>query len=902
MTVPAGTKLGPYEITDAIGKGGMGEVYRARDTRLDRVVAIKVLPAELSADPERRQRLDHEARIISSVSHPNICMLLDVGHQAGIDFLVMEYLEGETLQRRLDRGALPLDQVLRYGSEIADALGKAHRGGIVHRDLKPGNIMLTKSGSKLLDFGLARLVKHSPLDIAQPDLPTATRRLTEEGVLLGTWQYMAPEQLEGQDADSRSDIFSLGSVLYEMATGQPAFTGRSKASLIAAILSAPVPAVSSLQKTSPIALDRLIKRCMEKDPDQRWQNANDLASELKWIADSSLTGLSTSGSTITGAGFQSGIASPQQQKRKLRERLAVSLVGFVLLAGLGLALIYRRPKPVPGAAMRFSLLPPEKAEFNQVVLSPDGRYLAFTTSGSKEKQGLWVRPLDSPTAQQFPGTEDAYAPFWSPDSRYMGFFAADKLKRVDASGGAPEILCSLPHGGNGAWSPNGVVLFSEDVYQPIRQINLADCSIKPVTKMDVSRKELGNTQSQFLPDGRHFLWVSNRMLPEKGLDIYVSSIDSDERHLLLYNASMPTYAAGYLVFAREGKLLAQAFDAKRLRFQGEAFAVVPERLASDHFDGTALYAISDRGVLVYMPDAPPVFQLQWHDHSGKAVGGVAETGFNRLLQLSPDGSRVLVSRSAPETQTEDAWIYELKNGAWTRFTFDPLPASEGRWSPDGREIIYLDRQNGVLSLRRKAADGSGTEETLLQLDHWLAARAQSPDGKSLLYETIFPDTGVDLWLLPLSGERKPVPFVQTHFNEGNATFSPDGRWVTYVSDKSGKAEIYARPFSGSGAEMKVSSSGTSAGLMGGSSIAVHWRGDGKELFYLSADWQVMAVPVTLGSTLQAGLPQPLFAIPPGSQFDVSPDGQRFLVNARVQGPESPPLNVVVNWTAEHNLQ
>ena len=884
----AGTKLGPYEVTGPAGKGGMGEVYRARDTRLDRTVAIKVLPAELSSDSQRRQRFEMEARVISRVSHPHICNLLDVGHLDGVDYLVMEYLEGENLQQRIDKGALPLDQVVRYGSEIAEALNAAHRQGIVHRDLKPGNIMLTKSGSKLLDFGLARLTKDpSAIQADVTHLAAQTTRVTEEGTILGTWQYMAPEQLEGRDADARSDIFALGAVMFEMAAGRPAFVAKNRASLIAAILSFEPPAISSSQKMSPPALDRLVKKCLEKDPEERWQSAHDVASELKWIAQA-------------GAQPASGLAI--RKNAGILRLFALPASALILLAALLLAFFERPRSPQPGAAMRLALLPPDSASFSEVVLSPDGGRLAFSATGPKGKQGIWIRPLDSQTAQLVPGTDDAYGPFWSPDGRYIGFFASGKLKRVDASGGVPEILCSVEHAGNGAWSPEGVVLFSADVYHPIRQISLSDCSIKPVTQMDASIKEIANGQSRFLPDGRHFLWVSNRLLPEKGLDIYVSSLDSEQRRLLVHNAAMPAYVAGYLFFAREGKVMAQGFNAKQLRTQGEPFPVVPERVSSDHFDGTAAYSVSERGLVVYLPDIPQASQLQWRDRSGKPIGNLAESGFNRLVQLSPDGSKVLMAQFAPETRNEDLWIYDLQHGGQSRFTFNPIAGSEARWSPDGRQIVYLERRGGELAMLRKAWDGSGSVETVYQQDHWLAARALSPDGQSILYESIDPGMGVDLWRLSLTGDRKPTPFLQTPFNEGNASVSPDGRWVTYVSNKSGKLEIYARPFPGPGADVQISS-GTATFLTGGSPLAVHWRGDGKELFYLSADSKVTSVAVNRsGTTFQAGTPQPLFAIPPGSQFDVTKDGQRFLVNARAQGSESEPLSVILNWKAEHKSE
>lgn len=741
--------------------------------------------------------------------------------------------------------------------------------------------MITKSGAKLLDFGLAKLLRPKPVDEATATaFGTEDMCLTEEGAILGTLQYMAPEQLEGRDADSRSDIFAFGGVLYEMATGRPAFSGKSRANLVAAILSSDPPPVSNSQKSSPAALDRVVKRCLEKDPDERWQSAGDLTSELKWIS---------------RAGPQPEIAAvPKRRKTQRYLGMAVALLAMVGLAAL-LVANWKGGRD-PGATVHLSLLPPDKASFNQLALSPDGRRLAFTAYGTKQTQGLWVRPLDSQTAQFLPGTEDARGPFWSPDSRYIAFFTDDKLKRVDASGGTPETLCGVSHADMGTWNPNGVILFSSLIYQPIRRINLSDCSTQPVTRLDPSLREIGNSQSRFLPDGQHFLWVSNRQVPQLGLDIYVSSLGSEQRQLLIHNASMPEYVApGRLVFVREGKVMAQGFDAKGLRTKGEPFPIVPERVAGVHFDGMAVYAVSTTNLLVYKPEVQSAFQLEWRNRSGQPIGKLAETGFNRIIQLSPDGNKVLMGRLSPETQMEDLWIFQIDPGAWTRFTFDPLAAAEARWSPDSKQVVYFAKPHGTLGIYRKAGDGSGTEETLFQQDHWLAARSIMPDGRYLLYETIDPESGPDLWLLPLFGDRKPVPFIQSSFGEGNASFSPDGRLVAYASDKSGQFEIYVRPFAGPGPESQISS-GAKVSLMGGSPIAVHWRRDGKELFYLSRDWKVMSVPVSAGPAFKPSVPRPLFAVPPGSQVEAAGDGQRFLVNVPAQDSKAAPLRVILNWT------
>jgi serine/threonine protein kinase/Tol biopolymer transport system component len=886
----AGTKIGPYEVLDVAGAGGMGEVYRARDTRLGRVVALKVLPTDVSADPDRRKRLEQEARVISSLSQPNICTLFDIGHQDGLDYLVMEFLEGETLQHRLLAGPLPPDQVLRFGSQIANALDKAHRAGVVHRDLKPGNIMLTKEGAKLLDFGLARFVR-SPIISrgAAGDRETETVRLTSEGTILGTWHYMAPEQIEGLDADSRTDIFALGAVLYEMATGRQAFTGKSKASLIAAIMASTPPRVSADRGASPTlgpAFDRLVQRCLQKEPDERWQSARDLASELDWIA----------------SGESTPAAPAGDRPRQLPLTVAWSVAGLAVLAALFLAYRAAQTKDAPAAPLaRLSLLPPPQTHFSYVAISPDGRRLAFTVGGPADQRGLWIRSLDSAAAQLVPGTAGAIAPVWSPDSRYVAVVDDDKLKRVAAAGGAPEILCQVasdPGEQMGAWSREGVVLRSSMNYKPITQISLGDCSTKAATTLDKSLTEIGQTDPVFLPDGRHFIWVSDRLQPEKGLDLWVSAIGSAERTRLVHNASMPSYVApGYLVFAREGKLLAQAFDAAALRLSGDPFPIVSERVQSNHLSGGSIYSIA-AGTLAYVPDSPVVFQLQWRDRRGTPLGVAGDPGLNRLIQLSPDGHTILAARLSPDDGKENLWTFDDIRKQWSRFTPERVNFAEARWSPDGKQILFMSRRDGQFVIGERPFDGPGTEVALLRTPLWRAPRSLSPDGRFLLFEDFTAETGFDFWLLDRASGQPAAPFVRTRFNEGNAAFSPDGRWVAYMSNKSGRYEIYVVPFPNGDREWKVSS-GVGGRVSGGSHLGMTWRADGKEIFYTGDDWTEMAVPVVAsGGAFQAATPVKLFSVAPDSQVDVSGDGMKFLVNAPVESSAGVPLTVVVNWSIQ----
>ena len=807
-----------------------------------------------------------------------------VGHDSGVDYLVMEYLEGETLKERLKRGPLPVDHVLRIGAEIADALGKAHRGGIVHRDLKPANVMLTKSGAKLLDFGLARFCSRIETgSLAGDQTLTESERLTEPGAILGTWQYMAPEQLEARETDARTDIFALGALLFEMATARHAFPGKGRAAVIAAILSSEPPAISKLREASPTALDHVVKVCLAKEPDERWQNAYDVASQLKFISNA----------------VQHPVLA-QGGRRQTLKWIAASAALLLVGAVTGFLLLRSRSAGFTAHTMRFSIRPPDRTSFDVVVLSPDGRHLAFTADGTNEVRGLWVRSLDSEDFARVLGTEDASNPFWSPDSRSIAFFTKDKLKRVEAAGGTPEILCSVSHVDTGDWNRQQMVLFTPGLFLPLNQLNLSDCTVRPATRYDAERHEVANVFGRFLPDQRHFLWVANRIVPDKGVDVYVSSLDSDERRLLIHNASFPSYVLpGYILFTREGKLLAQDFDLKALKTSGEPFPIVRNRLQSNHFDGYSFYSVSQNGTLVYLPEVFRPFRLGWRDRSGKPVGNYSEDGTSsEIQQLSPDGNSVLLSVFSPETQLGDIWTHQFRDAMTRKITSNPV-SSGGRIvrSPDGRQVLYSSRQEGIFTLRRRFVDGSGTEEELVQSARWIAPRAWSPDGRFVLYQSVDPQSGYDLFVLPLFGDKKPIPFLQTQFNEGHAVFAPNGRWVAYLSDQSGRYEVYVRPFPDPGKQWQISS-GIAGDAEGGSPVRLRWSRDGKELFYLAADWTLMSVPITIAGDFHAGVPRPMFALGPGAQFDVAPDGKKFLVNSPLPDAQPVPLNVVVNWSTE----
>jgi Tol biopolymer transport system component len=862
----------------------MGEVYRSKDTRLDRIVAIKVLPSELST-PELRQRFEQEARVISNLSHPNICGLYDIGHQDGVDFLVLEYLEGETLESRLRHGPLPLEQVVRYASEIADALNKAHRQGIIHRDLKPGNIMLTKSGAKLLDFGLAKL-RTQPLPVAAglTEMTAEKTKLTADGVLLGTFQYMAPEQLEGTETDARTDIFALGCVMYEMATGRTAFTGKTKASLIAAILASEPPPITSLQPLTPTALERVVKTCLAKDPDERFQSAHDVKLELKWIAE---------------GGSQAAVPASVVAGHRRRERVAWMTAAVLLALSAALTVAYFRRPVEEERLLRSFILPPEKTKFvttglqsGPPMVSPDGQRMAFSAADSSGKPMLWVRPLDSLSAQPLTGTEGASFPFWSPDSRYLGFFAGEKLKKVDASGGPVQTLCDAPNGRGGSWSRDGIIVFTPTPSAPLLRISEAGGAATPATKLGESRIGESHRWPYFLPDGRHFLYLSRSIGLGGEQDIYAGALDSSERKLILQAESNVAYSPpGYLVFWRDGNLMAQRFDAKRLELAGDVLPIAEDvQYIWDRSE--ASFSISQNGVLAYRAGAGGMPRLVWYDRSGKQLGSVGDPDFLWGPRLSPDGQRLAVSAYALRSHTPDIWVYELSRNVRTRFTFDsggcPL------WSPDGSRIVLCSARKGQSDLYIKSASGAGDEELLLSGTGDKVPRSFSPDGRFIAYEQRDPKgkPATEIWVLPLFGDRKPFPFRQTQFDELGPQFSPDGRWMAYQSNESGRYEVYIAPFPAPGGKFQIST--------GGGTYSA-WRRDGNELFFLTLDGELMAVEVkSKGSRLETGTVRRLFqthrVTNTGPQYDFPANAERFIVASAGEG-DSSPITLVVNWTA-----
>ena len=880
MPLTLGTTLGPYEIQSPLGAGGMGEVYKARDTRLDRTVAIKVLPAHVADDPDLRQRFEREAKTISSLNHPHICTLYDIGQQDGVDYLVMEYLEGETLAARLTKGPLPTDQVLRYATEIADALDKAHRKGITHRDLKPGNIMITKAGTKLLDFGLAKLKQPAAGPGGMSAVPTLSAGLTMQGTILGTLQYMAPEQLEGTEADARTDIFAFGAVVYEMATGKKAFEGKSQASLIAAILEREPPPISVLQPVSPPAMDQIVKTCLAKDPDDRWQSAGDLGRQLK----------------IIQGGSQPSVAVPTVAARKSRERLSWGVAGVLaVLLAIALAVPYVTREPADLTTVRFTVEAASRAP-NQFALSPDGRHLAFVGEAGLGGAGLWIRAVEALEARMLPGTEGAGYPFWSPDNQFIGFFVGGQLKKVAVSGGPPETLCEvafLTFGGT--WNRDDVIVFGRG-NDRLYRVSASGGEPSPVTELDRSLHS-GHVWPQFFPDGRRFLFFAGRPGGDDN-GIYVGSLDSTEVQRVMAAEYMARYAPpGYLLYAREGTLMAQPFDADAVQLTGDPVRLV-DQVSTNPVFRLAAFSVSENGELAYRGGGREgVTQLVWFDRSGELLGEASQPGLYNNPALSRDETRVAVERREITNAAPDVWILDLtRGGTPSRFTFDPEADRWPTWSPDGRQIAFgSDREGGVSQIYRKNASGTGEAELLLESEASKYPMEWSEDGAWLSFFDQDSQGNFDLWVLPLAEDSDPIPFLQTPFADVHGRLSPDSRWMAYGSDESGQAEIYVQDFPESGGKWPISTSG---------GFDPQWRGDGNELFYLGLDGNLMAVEIEAdGDTPVAGIPQVLFPIDgptllQRNNYDVTADGQRFLVNAFVEDAIRAQITWVLNWTAE----
>jgi eukaryotic-like serine/threonine-protein kinase len=882
MGLTSGKKLGPYEIQSPLGAGGMGEVYRARDTRLDRTVAVKILPAHLSTDADARQRFDREARAISSLNHPNICTLYDVGQQDGIDFLVMEFLEGEALNERLAKGPLPIEQVLKYGIEICEGLERAHKSGVVHRDLKPGNVMLTKSGAKLMDFGLAKATPSGSAPISGLSAtvadPSDQRPLTAQGTLVGTFQYMSPEQVEGKEADARSDIFALGAVLYEMATGKRAFTGKNQASVAAAILASEPAAISSVQPMSPPALEQVVRTSLAKDPDDRFQTVHDLKLQLKWIVQAS----------------SSQLAAPAQlrARRLLQKRtlLVAASAGWLLaVAVLAIYVTTRAQLDDARRPMAASWLPPAGSDFAEVqrgapALSPDGSKLAFLTGGVSDS-ALWVRDVSTGSAHRIEGADRPTFPFWSPDGKYLGFFSAGKLKKVALAGGPVQVLCDAAEGRGASWSSRGMILFTPNIFESLYKVSESGGSAEKVTEVSPGWT---NRNPYFLPDGDHFLYISRQVVGMSRLtgSLYGASLSGEKSRQVLEHASNVQYSEGYLLYLRETVLVAQRFDPKSLTFSGEPVPVA-EKL--DYWNARDLAAFTAaHNTLIYRQGSLQKTQPVWVDRAGTEIGRFGEAAVYSSPTSSPDGSLVGVVRTDPDTGRGDVWLIDTRRNMISRSTFADASNVYYAFSPDSKRLAVSTIAGGTSGgMWIQPISGSGSQEKLETPVTWATVASWSPDGRYLFINLQNNATRQDIYFVDLTGDKKLTPFLNTPANEVSPVLSPNGKWLAYSSDESGRFEVYAAPFPGSGGKWQISNGGGAAPA---------WSADGKQLYYLSGD-KLMVTVVQNPTIPEFGAPT---ALPMHvNEFEaigrVAP-GERFPALKALSGGQSHPQEVIFNWT------
>ncbi|MBO0860882.1 MAG: serine/threonine-protein kinase [Chloracidobacterium sp.] len=886
MIVTTGTRFNHYEVISLIGAGGMGEVYLAEDPRLGRQVAIKVLPAEFAKDSDRLSRFEQEARATSSLNHPNILTVYDIGDHEGAPYIVAELLEGEELSELIKHGPIAPRKAVVYARQIVEGLAAAHAKGVVHRDLKPENLFVMNDGRvKILDFGLAKL-RQRQFGGIDKDAPTQ-KRITDPGVIMGTVGYMSPEQALGQETDHRSDIFAFGAILYEMLTGQRAFRGDSAIEVMNAILKEEPPEMGdSGMKIAP-GLEKVVRRCLEKKPEDRFHSAHDLGFALEAVASSS------------SSGSNQPIVSSSPDTTKFAKRggwrgyIAWTAAGlFALIAALALAMFWFRRAEPAAQAVRFTILPPEKTRFAEpsFALSPDGRQLAFSATDATGNTLLYLRPLNSFSAQSFPGTEGATLPFWSPDSRSIAFFSAGKLKRVEVSGGAPQTLCESSYGGGGAWNRAGDIIIAPTNGGALYRVPATGGVPTKLTTSEPSR--YSHWVPQFLPDGEHFLYYAyGKQAGQSG--VYVCSLSDKSSHQVLSSEYSAVYAAGYLLFVQNGALMGQSFDTRALKLVGEPF-LVAEQVKT--FRMVPQISGGESGTLAFQSGGALTQQLVWFDRSGKRLGTVGEPADYSNPSLSADDKRLAVGILDPKTSTRDIWLFDLARGAKSRFTFDPADDLNPVWSKDGSRIFFTSDRKGPRDFFQKKVNAAEDDELIFASPELKNVLDLSPDGRLLIYNTNATSNNVNsvgLWLLPLEGERNPRPFLKTQFNEDQAVISPDGRWVSYRSDESGRSEIYVATFPHLSGKWQVSVDG---------GMEPQWRRDGKELFFTNNNRKLMVAEVKTGAgAFEAEAPRLLFETQLFNQgrnrYIVTADGQRFLVITRLEDTPAP-INVVLNWVAE----
>ncbi|MBK9063906.1 MAG: serine/threonine-protein kinase [Acidobacteria bacterium] len=903
MTITAGTRLGPYEILAPLGAGGMGEVYRARDPRLAREVAIKVLPEEFFEGEERRQRFEREARLLAALNHSAIAAIYSFeeipssSSSSSRHLLVMELVDGEDLAQRIASGPLPLEESLSYARQIAEALEAAHEKGIVHRDLKPANVKVTPDGKvKLLDFGLAKIFEGDPgkpgSGAGVTESPTLTARGTAAGMILGTAAYMSPEQARGKPVDKRTDVWAFGCVLYEMLTGKRAFDGETVSDVLAAVLMKE-PDWSALRAPISLKVRELLRRCLQRDVKQRLRDIGDarITLEEEIAATSSSSGQLPFEENPPAPNPTVGRSAAPTSARGSKNLLYLSWVlaaAFAAAAG-ALALRARAPEATPARALKLAVLPPAGTQSSGPIdLSPDGQQIAFTAAGPDGHTKLYVRSLDSLEPKALPGTDDADAPFFSPDGRSIGFFAAGKLKRVDLAGGPARELADAPEHRGGSWGSQNVIVFAPEGGGAIFSIPASGGTAKPVTTFDPATAETSHRWPRFLPDGKRFLFMSRRPKPPGRLMVEAGSVDGGKRTRLVESSTGGAYARGRLYFVREATLLAQAFDLRTLAVSGEPAPAAEDVWRNLNTDGLTAYSVAEDGTLAFRRGGILKSQLTWFDRQGRPLGTVGAPSVLGDMDLSRDDRRVLVDITDPVRDVSALYVIDAATGT-TRVTLGVANNSAGLFSPDGKSIAFASDVKGAFDLYTRDI-GSGAEATpFLENPVWKFPESFSPDGRFLSYTQSEPGKPRDIWILPLKGGGAPLPFLQTPAEEWGSMFSPDGRFIAYVSDESGRSEVFVRAFPSSTAKWQVSTGGGASPM---------WRRDGKELFYLAPDRTLVAVPITLTQgALTAGTAKPLFRNPAlrlasvsgNTPFGVSADGQRILAIVTVGEAEASPI-------------
>jgi serine/threonine protein kinase len=872
-----------YRIVSKIGEGGMGEVYRARDAKLGRDVAIKVLPASLSENTDRLNRFEQEAQAAGALNHPNILSIYHIGTHDGAPYIVSELLEGETLRERMAGGALPQRKAVDYALQIAKGLAAAHDKGIVHRDIKPDNIFITDDGRvKILDFGIAKLTGTGDGKQSQTEVPTRKVN-TDPGTVMGTMGYMSPEQLKGQPVDHRSDIFSFGAILYEMLSGKRAFRGDSMAETMSAILREDPPELSETNKTISPALERVVRHCLEKNPAERFHSARDLAFAIE-----SLSGSATiSGQTATMPGVAiTDVEASGVQRWFSSSRIAwIAAAVFALLAATGFGLWRLNRSSAAERAIWLAFAPPPNLAFNDkeydyAVISPDGQKIAFTAYSAEGRNMLYVADLNSPDAKPLPGTNDTLEPFWSPDSKSIAFGSQGELKRVEIAGGNSKVICDAARMTGGAWSKSGVIVFGPDYGQPLFKVSAAGGEPEQVTSKDYGE---GSTHRypNFLPDGRHFVFT------RQGVGIWAGSLDSREVKQVVPENSIGIYMDGRLLYVRNQVLVAQSFDAASLQLSGEAAPIATGTIVNAV--GQVRFSVSDTGVLIFQGQWEREYQLIWFDREGKQVGAIGKPELRRTglePHVSPDGKRLVFKR-------DGIWTSDLNGENAIKMGPGQLPA----WYPDSSRVVFQGAIQGKVGIFERAANGVG--DPALLLEGVVFPKAISPDRRFLIYMYRGVKTRGDVWVLPRTGDGKPFPILNGVADELEPELSPDGKWVAYISDESGSYEIYVQSFT---AEGKLGTEKKRISSNGG--IVPNWSSDGKELFYVDGAGQLMAVAVnTSGAEFQKGATTALFKTRMFAdasvfhEFAVSHDGQRFLVGTLIGDTKSPQPTVILNWPA-----